>query len=385
MKAKIICILVMTLLITTALPAVGTMNNKKDTTVKPLLNSAVFWTDNFDSYTLGQYLDGTPDDGGWIICDCDYNSDGAYVVDTQSLSNPHSLEIIGETDILHEFTRLCSGVWTFTTSVYVPDIFLDRGAIGFDSYHPFPWDGIALMRQLVVYFTGSTGRVSCSPSGPELPLITEQWVELRIEIDFEEDWLDCFYNDEFLIGKKWSYDHVPGYYGYRNLAAICVSYSTSEMDTPIYFDDFSIEGIPGPDHELYCEGNLRWEDVNPGEKVTGSFTVENIGEPTSRLEWMIEEIPDWGTWTFNPSNGSLTPEDGPLTIQVSVKAPDEKNTEFTGELKLRAICDPAENYSIPVYLKTPRSKAINNPFLNWLQSHPNLFPLLQKLLHHLGL
>ena len=32
----------------------------------------------------------------------------------------------------------------------------------------------------------------------------------------------------------------------------------------------------------------------------------------------------------------------------------------------------------------PRNKAINNPFLNWLQSHPNLFPLLQKLIHQLG-
>ncbi len=33
----------------------------------------------------------------------------------------------------------------------------------------------------------------------------------------------------------------------------------------------------------------------------------------------------------------------------------------------------------------PRDKAINKPFLNWLQSHPNLFPLLQKLIQQLGL
>jgi CubicO group peptidase (beta-lactamase class C family) len=32
----------------------------------------------------------------------------------------------------------------------------------------------------------------------------------------------------------------------------------------------------------------------------------------------------------------------------------------------------------------PRNKAINNPFLNWLQSHPFLFPLLQKLIQQLG-
>ena len=33
----------------------------------------------------------------------------------------------------------------------------------------------------------------------------------------------------------------------------------------------------------------------------------------------------------------------------------------------------------------PRDKAINNPFLRWLQSHPNLFPFLQKIIQNLGL
>jgi hypothetical protein len=33
----------------------------------------------------------------------------------------------------------------------------------------------------------------------------------------------------------------------------------------------------------------------------------------------------------------------------------------------------------------PRNKAIINPFLNWLQCHPSLFPLLQKLIQNLGL
>jgi hypothetical protein len=33
----------------------------------------------------------------------------------------------------------------------------------------------------------------------------------------------------------------------------------------------------------------------------------------------------------------------------------------------------------------PRNKGINNLFLNWLQSHPFLFPLLQKIIQHFGL
>ena len=41
---------------------------------------------------------------------------------------------------------------------------------------------------------------------------------------------------------------------------------------------------------------------------------------------------------------------------------------------------PFATYTVTI----PRDKAINNPFLNWLQSHPNMFPFLQKLLQQLG-
>ena len=50
------------------------------------------WSDNFDSYTTGQFLDGTPDDGGWKGWDDDPQF-GAYVVSDQALSTPHSVEI----------------------------------------------------------------------------------------------------------------------------------------------------------------------------------------------------------------------------------------------------------------------------------------------------
>ena len=70
MKTKLIGILVCMLLIATALPAVGTMNIKNSDNI-PLepksASTGVVWSDNFDSYSLGQLLDGTPDDGGWKI------------------------------------------------------------------------------------------------------------------------------------------------------------------------------------------------------------------------------------------------------------------------------------------------------------------------------
>jgi hypothetical protein len=52
----------------------------------------------------------------------------------------------------------------------------------------------------------------------------------------------------------------------------------------------------------------------------------------------------------------------------------------------------SKNCGIPLELPflefaytSSRNRAINTPFLNWLHSHPNMFPLLQQLINRLGL
>jgi len=105
------------------------------------------------------------------------------------------------------------------------------------------------------------------------------------------------------------------------------------------------------DADLDCDGNLSWTNVKPGETVDGSFEVSNIGDPGSLLDWEIESYPDWGTWMFDPISGmGLTPEDGPFTVDVEVIAPDEKDTEFLGEIKVLNQDDPNDSDIIPVSL-----------------------------------
>jgi len=115
---------------------------------------------------------------------------------------------------------------------------------------------------------------------------------------------------------------------------------------------FTTEETPVPD--LDCAGSLSWNDVEPGSTVAGSFTVKNIGEPESELDWEIIEWPNWGDWEFDPEEGEdLTPEDESITVNVTIIAPDDPNTEFTGEVKVVNKDDPSDNCTIPVYLKTP--------------------------------
>jgi hypothetical protein len=119
--------------------------------------------------------------------------------------------------------------------------------------------------------------------------------------------------------------------------------------------------VPEPD--LDCSGSLSWTDVAPGSTVTDSFTVKNIGDSYSQLDWIITEKPSWGTWTFTPSNGDdLKPEDGIVTVHVSVKAPDEQEETFDGNIKVVNKEDSSDYCIIPVSLVTPKNN--NNMLIN---------------------
>lgn len=130
---------------------------------------------------------------------------------------------------------------------------------------------------------------------------------------------------------------------------------------------------------LDCDGSLDWEDVAPGDTVTGTFTVSNVGEPDSLLNWEIESYPDdWGeNWSFDPESGMGLPEGDSVEVDVEVEAPDEENEEFEGEIVLVNSDDPADTCTIPVTLKTP----VASPFVQLLQLIMQRFPILGQIIN----
>jgi len=87
--------------------------------------------------------------------------------------------------------------------------------------------------------------------------------------------------------------------------------------------------------DLECVGSINLIDVKPGSKIDGNFTIKNIGESLSGLEWVIEEYPDWGTWSFNPGNGDyIKPESEGFSVGFSILAPLERNQNFSGNIKV---------------------------------------------------
>ena len=121
---------------------------------------------------------------------------------------------------------------------------------------------------------------------------------------------------------------------------------------------------------IYCEGDLSWADVTPGSTVTGSFTVENIGETLSMLDWEVESYPEWGSnWTFDPISGNnLQPDGGEILVEVEVVAPDEQNQAFDGEIKVVNKHNSNDYCTIDISLATPQNQNMNVfPFLRFLE------------------
>jgi len=133
--------------------------------------------------------------------------------------------------------------------------------------------------------------------------------------------------------------------------------------------------------DLECQGELFWNKVKPGDILQGTFTVENIGEENSLLNWEIVKWPNYGEWSFSPSNGyNLKPDDGKINVEVTVIIDSEKSTRYTNEIKIVNVQDPDNDYEIlPVTIKKSRNRQINI-FERIISNFPMLEQIFERLL-----
>jgi hypothetical protein len=175
-----------------------------------------------------------------------------------------------------------------------------------------------------------------------------------------------------------SVQYIEIEYRYSRSLDMVVSNWDSTIGNYLYYNQLLFS-------DLECSGIISWTDVNPGETVTGSFELANIGDEDSLLDWEILSYPGWGLWSFNPRSGTdVTPGEGSQVIQVSVTSPLDKNTIFNGSITVTNTGDSSDFCIIPVSLSTP----LWNPlilFFNILwEKIPPMFPIFRYILDVLG-
>lgn len=153
------------------------------------------WSDNFDSYSPG----GLHGLGGWAGWDNDPMWD-AIVTSSISYSSPNSIEIISTTDIVQEFDE-SSGTWLITAMQYIP-----TGGSGdqFFIMHNVYIPGGAFSCAHDLIFYQNTGIMEFYQTGTTTPIVFDQWVEIRVEVDLDANTQCAYYNDIFLGSAAWT-------------------------------------------------------------------------------------------------------------------------------------------------------------------------------------
>jgi hypothetical protein len=182
-------------------------------TIPASADAQIFFAENFDTYVAGSTIAGQ---GGWETWD-NLPAANTTVVNTQSFTTPNSLAVSGAADIVHQFVGANAGasatwfarIQTFVPSTASGDLFF----ILLNQYVPgsIPSDNwsvqVALCRTGCI--TGIPGTVANLGGSDVLgtataPLILDQWVELRAEINLTANTYSIFYNQQLLETLPWT-------------------------------------------------------------------------------------------------------------------------------------------------------------------------------------
>jgi hypothetical protein len=203
--------------------------------VLPGVVEAQFFFDDFDSYASGSTIAGQ---GGWETWGSDPGVD-TQVTNIVSNSPPNSLGVSGTADIIHRFAGATSGTWHVKVQTYVPSSQLgDLYFSVLNRYDGFCASAAACDWSVQVRMSAAGGVVESAggnnnpSSAPPLPLITNAWAEIMVEINLDMNTYTVYYNGTPL-------DTLPyTVTGDINIAALNLFSSAS---TESYIDDVLLD------------------------------------------------------------------------------------------------------------------------------------------------
>jgi hypothetical protein len=123
----------------------------------------------------------------------------------------------------------------------------------------------------------------------ELPLIYDEWTEIKVLIDLDGDWHEVFYGGDFLYEKEWTAGPNNDLQGIRNIGAVDLFANGA---TPVYYDDLSLEKVGvgivwSEDFDSYADGSAMhgqggWKGWDNDPAWTGYVSSqEYLSEPHS--------------------------------------------------------------------------------------------------------
>ncbi len=269
----------------------------------------VDWADDFDSYATDLSLHGV---GGWKGWG---NSavGTAYTRDEQARSTPNSVEIVGASDLVHEYSGYTSGQWIYTAWQYIPTAFSGESYFILLNQYTDAGGGDGNWSTQVSFDSATNTVVNDGPAAGSLPLIKGQWVEIRVEIDLDADTQSFYYGDVLLFTGSWTGGMSGG--GIANIGAVDLFANSASA---VYYDDISLAAPPPPICSL--PSDIPWASAAPtsGTVTAGSNATVDVTFDTNGLT--IGQVYS-GTLCVT-SNDPVTPLVAvPLRLEISSGPP----------------------------------------------------------------
>ena len=155
-----------------------------------------------------------------------------FVTNVQARSAPHSMESRPTTDLVQEFTGVNTGTWVISGWSFCPTA--GTGQQFFILLNTYVAGAGVDIWSLDLLFDQSAGVVrDFDDAGtPPIPLIRNQWVQVRVVIDFAANTQQVFYGATLFTTKSWTEGASGG--GALNLDALDLF---SNAGSTIYWDD----------------------------------------------------------------------------------------------------------------------------------------------------
>ncbi len=163
---------------------------------------AADFEEDFESYAVGSQIHGQ---GGWAGWDGAISA-GAPVSNAHAYSGTKSVEILSTSDLVQQFDA-AGGRWIYTTMIYIPSG--GTGTSMFIMLNTYTEGGDPKDWSVQTNFNLSTGQITSQYANGTFDIIFNQWVELKMDIDLDNNTVDEYYNGQLLFTHTWD-DNTHG-------------------------------------------------------------------------------------------------------------------------------------------------------------------------------
>ena len=190
------------------------------------------WGDGLEDYAPGTLMYNV---GGWTGWD-DVEDVAGTISTTQAHSGSNSIAV-HNSDAIHPFSPVYDGgQWTIKAWQYIPSGMANTTYFIVNTFYAH---GGPYFTGVELHFTPGLGVYDFwrDPSGlSAVPLIYDQWVEIRIQVDFDAGWVGTvrqYYDDQLVYAGDW----ITGSVGQLAIANIDLYAPHPET---VYYDDLSV-------------------------------------------------------------------------------------------------------------------------------------------------